>query len=265
MYYKNRILSIPLARFLQRDPLGVQNGIGIGSWGGSGSTRRPRPFRPTWQYIDGASLYSYCDANPVRKVDVFGTVVTCPRDCRPSLVGRAPGTRPPGGSPASNGFVDWPRFVVRSGNVRPKECCPDEVKVAVRYCRCTFDHQSYYYMTEEPIDKEGNTPYEHEMNHVEQISNNWQSLMTIIDGIVDMPCMNRGAANCFRNVIELARRGHELQVKAEGAEFDCRVYFDDDPSKERTCNAATLYREQADQLIGRSCVMWGQCQQEAEQ
>jgi len=60
MYYKNRILSIPLARFLQRDPLGLQ----------------PEGYQSLFgarkQYTDGANLYEAFKSNSLIYSDAMG-------------------------------------------------------------------------------------------------------------------------------------------------------------------------------------------------
>jgi len=72
MNYKNRIYSIPLDRFLQRDPLGVQDGLCLFAFSSAGYPKTHRNFQVLLQYDEGLNIYAYLDCSPLEGIDPFG-------------------------------------------------------------------------------------------------------------------------------------------------------------------------------------------------
>ncbi|MCH9021426.1 MAG: hypothetical protein IID32_01520, partial [Planctomycetes bacterium] len=72
MYYKNRYYFTETGRFLQRDPIGVMDELGILKFKQTGSPIIPRTFEVVRQYIDGENLYQYVQSKPTRYTDPSG-------------------------------------------------------------------------------------------------------------------------------------------------------------------------------------------------
>ena len=66
-YYRNRYYNQDLARFLQKDPLGIAPNAFMGN----------QNFAPKSQYTDGSNLYQYVSSNSVNKVDYWGLEEAC--------------------------------------------------------------------------------------------------------------------------------------------------------------------------------------------
>ena len=72
MYYKNRYYDTDTGRFLQHDPIGVNDSICLVNFRRTGSPVFPRQLRADKQYIDGMSLYEYVRSDPVFLYDSQG-------------------------------------------------------------------------------------------------------------------------------------------------------------------------------------------------
>ncbi|MCD4737475.1 MAG: hypothetical protein K8R53_15635 [Bacteroidales bacterium] len=72
MYYKNRYYLVDIGRFIQRDPLGVNDGLAIVYFADNGSPQS-KSFNPFGQYTDGMNLYEAFKSNPTRYTDPLGT------------------------------------------------------------------------------------------------------------------------------------------------------------------------------------------------
>ena len=72
MYYKNRYYLVDLGRFIQNDPLGVNDGICVIEFTDSGVPHFPRKKNAIDQYRDGMSLYEYVKSNPIQHQDSLG-------------------------------------------------------------------------------------------------------------------------------------------------------------------------------------------------
>ena len=72
MYYKNRYYCPTTGRFLQRDPIGMNDEIRLVDFRDTGSPRFSRTFKPLTQYKDGMSLYEYAHSKSIIYLDSFG-------------------------------------------------------------------------------------------------------------------------------------------------------------------------------------------------
>ena len=78
MYYKNRYYLTDLGRFIQTDPLGINDGLAVVYFADNGSPTS-KSFNPFAQYTDGMNLFEYVQSGPINKHDLYGL-----RPCRPS-------------------------------------------------------------------------------------------------------------------------------------------------------------------------------------
>ena len=71
MYYKNRYYLVDIGRFIQNDPLGVNDGLVIVYFADNG-VPKSKPFNPFGQYTDGMNLFEYVKSNPIINIDSYG-------------------------------------------------------------------------------------------------------------------------------------------------------------------------------------------------